>query len=83
MSYTRAQAEIMSDTSVLKALKRAEKKHGILTGVRLSDAGQHIVSVSFHPDIQFWIEDYDVNLGMLNRRKLTTEEYEKTWALRL
>lgn len=77
---------MLGEPELVAAIKRAEADHKITTGVRFSPSGQHLITVTFHPGVKFWIEDF-VGVGhrsaRQNRRLLTPAEYEQTHGLRL
>lgn len=83
MSHYLAEAEMLGEPELVDAIKRAEAEHGISTGMRFSASGSHLVTVSFHPGIKFWIEDFVGTKSKANRRRLTPAEYEQTHGLRL
>lgn len=81
---TFAEAELMNDAGLMKAIRRAEEKYGINTGVRFSESGEHLVSVQFHPSTRFFIQDKNPEDGSLSPpRDLSHEEFDGTWKLRL
>lgn len=86
MSHYLAEAEMLGEPELVEAIRNAEAKFAITTGVRFSPSGQHLITVTFHPGVKFWIEDF-VGVGdrsaRQNRRLLTPAEYEQTHGLRL
>jgi hypothetical protein len=80
---TQALAETAADAKLLRAVRKAEEKSGFKTGVRFSQTGQHIVSVTFYPKTKFYIQDMAPDTSLEPARELTTEEFGLTWSLRL
>lgn len=83
MSHYLAEAEMLGEPELVDAIKRAEAEHEITTGMRFSPSGSHLVTVTFHPGVKFWIEDFVGIQSKANRRLLTRAEYDQTHGLRL
>lgn len=81
---TYALAESRNDREAMRAVRNAEKKHGMKTGVRFSDEGQHLVEVSLYPSVAWWITDTDTrSVPTGERRPLSPEAFALTRGLSL
>ncbi len=81
---TFADAESQQKHKLMEEIRKAERKFAMNTGPRFSEKGQHLVTVTFLPSTQFWVQDCD-EAGKVKgtARPLTKEFYMKTHGLQI
>lgn len=81
---TYAEAELIQDKTVMRAIRRAEEKTGMKTGMRFLEERPVKVSVTFYPKIQFWVQGLDdMNKVVTAPQRLSAEGYAETRGLLL